>query len=72
MKTQLGSPAYMAPELIEGRNYQGSSVDLFALGVILFSMRAAHLPFDNFASKEDMMYKVMISHRFDLFWKSLN
>ena len=21
MKTQLGSPAYMAPELIEGRNY---------------------------------------------------
>ena len=46
-------------------------MDLFALGVILFSMRAAHLPFDNFASKEDMMYKFMISHRFDLFWKSV-
>ena len=50
MRTQLGSPIYMAPELIEGRKYQGSTVDLFALGVILFSMRAGHSPFDNIAS----------------------
>lgn len=46
------------------------TVDLFALGVILFSMRAGHQPFDNMASKEDMFYKLIINHRLDLFWKS--
>ena len=72
MLTQLGTPIFMAPELIEGRKYQGVTVDLFALGVILFSMRAGHSPFDNIASKDDMQYKYIINHRFDIFWKSMH
>ena len=35
-KTQLGTPMFMAPEIISGNNYQGATADLFALGVILF------------------------------------
>jgi len=69
-KTVLGSPMYMAPEIINREKYQGMTADLFAVGVILFSMRAGHQPFDQMASKEDMFYKLIINHRLDLFWKT--
>jgi serine/threonine protein kinase len=39
-----GTPAYMAPEQVEGKE-PGGSADLFSLGVMLFEMLAGHLPF---------------------------
>ncbi len=42
----LGSPAYMAPELLAGGQASASS-DLYALGVTLFQMLAGRLPFDD-------------------------
>jgi serine/threonine-protein kinase len=41
----LGSPGYMAPELLAGAAPQASS-DLYALGVLLFELLAARLPFE--------------------------
>lgn len=41
----LGSPAYMAPELLAGQAPAPAS-DLYALGVLLFELLAARLPFD--------------------------
>ena len=42
MRTNVGTLLYMAPEIVEKKEYQGVQVDLFALGVILFTMRAGH------------------------------
>ncbi|WP_165073766.1 protein kinase domain-containing protein [Paludisphaera rhizosphaerae] len=40
----LGTPCYMAPEQLEGRNV-GPLVDVYALGVILYMALAQRLPF---------------------------
>ncbi len=67
LKTILGTSAYMAPKLIQKRNYQGHMVDLFALGIILFILLAGHPPF-NHAHVEDPHYKLLYMNRADLFW----
>jgi eukaryotic-like serine/threonine-protein kinase len=40
----LGTPSFMSPEQLEGRNVNGHT-DLFALGVTLFQLLTGHLPF---------------------------
>lgn len=47
----LGSPAYMAPELLAGAAPTAAS-DLYALGVLLFQLLASRLPFDSDALGE--------------------
>jgi eukaryotic-like serine/threonine-protein kinase len=40
----MGTPAYMAPEQVEGGE-PGSAADLFALGLVLYEMAVGKLPF---------------------------
>ncbi len=44
MKTQCGSPAYAAPELLRGIRYT-EAVDLWAIGVNCYAMLTGSLPF---------------------------
>ncbi|KAM6108510.1 LOW QUALITY PROTEIN: serine/threonine-protein kinase 40 [Pterocles gutturalis] len=38
LKDQRGSPAYISPDVLSGRPYRGKPSDMWALGVVLFTM----------------------------------
>ena len=65
----IGTPGYMAPEILLKQAYQGQVVDLFALGVILFILYSGHPPF-SVADDRDNFYKLLATNRSDLFWKA--
>jgi eukaryotic-like serine/threonine-protein kinase len=53
MTQGVGTPNYMAPEIKSGNYTQ--SIDIYALGVILFEMLTGHPPFDGQTPGEVMM-----------------
>jgi 5'-AMP-activated protein kinase catalytic alpha subunit len=62
--TPCGSPCYAAPEMIQGKIYNGMQVDIWSIGIILYAMLCGFLPFDD--PDNDILYKKIIEGKFTM------
>eukprot|EP01119_Soliformovum_irregulare_P019281 TRINITY_DN6066_c0_g1_i1.p1 TRINITY_DN6066_c0_g1~~TRINITY_DN6066_c0_g1_i1.p1 ORF type:complete len:666 (+),score=178.90 TRINITY_DN6066_c0_g1_i1:148-2145(+) len=58
LQTFCGSPAYAAPEILLAYKYAGPDVDVWSLGVVLYSLLTGRLPFSNVKEVLDGTFSV--------------
>lgn len=64
MTEQCGTPAYIAPEILKDRGYEGFGVDIWSSGVVLFAMLYGIVPFR--ASNMNELQKMIIKADYKL------
>ncbi|KAK7318809.1 hypothetical protein RJT34_03516 [Clitoria ternatea] len=60
--TFCGTPAYVAPEVLARKGYDGAKVDIWSCGVVLFVLMAGYLPFHD--TNVMAMYKKIYKGQF--------
>ena len=59
---QCGTPAYIAPEILKNRGYEGFGVDIWSAGVVLYAMLSGTVPFKGNDVKE--LHKLIIEGKY--------
>ncbi|XP_045805376.1 CBL-interacting protein kinase 5-like isoform X4 [Trifolium pratense] len=62
LHTTCGTPAYVAPEVIRQKGYDGAMADIWSCGIILYVLLAGYLPFNDKNLME--MYKKIAKAEF--------
>jgi eukaryotic-like serine/threonine-protein kinase len=57
MEKAMGSPAYMSPEQIEGKNVNNQT-DIYSVGIAMYELLTGKLPFHNCTTKEEVFYTI--------------
>lgn len=60
---QCGTPAYIAPEIISDKGYQGFDADIWSLGVLLYAMVCGTVPFKAQSMRE--LHEVILKGHWD-------
>ena len=64
LQTACGSPCYAAPEMIEGKPYDGTLVDIWSCGVIMYALICGFLPFED--PNTANLYKKILKGEFQI------
>jgi serine/threonine protein kinase len=68
LKSYRGTMTYMAPEIKEGKTYDGMHIDMFSTGVILFIIVQGIFPFKE-AKKDEYFYNLILKGDLETYWK---
>lgn len=68
LKSYRGTMTYMAPEIKEGKVYDGKKIDMFSTGVILFIIVQGIFPFKE-AKKDEYFYNLLMKQDYATYWK---
>jgi len=68
LKSYRGTMTYMAPEIKEGKTYDGMQIDMFSTGVILFIIVQGIFPFKE-AKKDEYFYNLLLNGDYETYWK---
>ena len=68
LKSYRGTMTYMAPEIKEGKTYDGKQIDMFSTAVILFIIVQGIFPFKE-AKKDEYFYNLIINNELETYWK---
>ena len=77
LKKFKGTKYYIAPEILEGKAYDGDKIDIFSLGALLFTLMTRKRAFDeatinNISLKiEKTLYKLIKTKQYELYWEML-
>jgi serine/threonine protein kinase len=67
LKSYRGTMTYMAPEIKEGKKYDGEKIDMFSTGVILFIIVQGIFPFKE-AKKDEFFYNLILKGDMETYW----
>ena len=64
LSTACGSPIYAAPEMLLGKPYKGSTVDIWSAGILLYYMLCGNFPFEDVSNAQ--LYKKILKGKFEI------
>ena len=64
LSTACGSPCYAAPEMVEGKQYVGYTVDVWSSGITLYAMICGYLPFEE--NETALLYQKILQGIYDI------
>lgn len=70
LRSYRGTMTYMAPEIKEGKQYDGRAIDIFSTGVILFIIVQGIFPFKE-AKKDEYFYNLILSGNLEKYWQKV-
>ena len=75
-KERVGTEQYMAPEVIEKKEYDGEKADIFSTGVLIFNILTGKIPFPiakvyNEGSKIKLLYRFIKEKDEKNYWETL-
>mmetsp|Transcript_5859 Transcript_5859/g.9449 ORF Transcript_5859/g.9449 Transcript_5859/m.9449 type:complete len:170 (-) Transcript_5859:468-977(-) len=70
LQSYRGTMTYMAPEIKEGKTYDGKQIDVFSTGVILFIIVQGIFPFKE-AKKDEYFYNLILNNKLEQYWQKV-